>query len=166
MKHKLNDQIQSNAIDLIDIETGAISRVSFKEAIEKAEAQELDLVEFSCKEGVSVCKIMNYGKFLYNSQKTKSSAAKKPAETKEMRFNPSIGKEDFEIKIKKVRAFLTEGSKVLISIKMKGREREHVDITQQLLEKIKQSCEDLINLKLSDGKQMSSTKISCILVAK
>ncbi len=167
MKHKINDQIQAKEIDLIDPQSGTIQRVSFSEAIKQASLLSMDLVEMAHKEdGVSVCKIMNYGKHLYNAQKTKSASVKKVGELREMRFNPSIGKEDYENKLKKIKEFLEDKSKVLISIKMKGREREHTEIAKILLDRIKTDCESLISQKNTTAAQISQAKISATLVPK
>ena len=166
-KHNnINYEINAKIVDVIEQSTGQLTRMGLREAIELALSQDMDLVEMAHRE-IPVCKIMNYGKFLYNSEKQKKkSSAKKPNETKEMHFTPAIGQEDYEVKLKKIKGCLEDGCKVTVLIKMKGRERQHSEISKDLVLKIQKDCEELINVKMSSNINATQTNVSCILVPK
>ena len=162
----INYQIKAANVNVIDIATGELTQMSLHDAIELAESQDMDLVEVAHRD-VPVCKIMNYGKFLYNTEKQKKkSATKKTNETKEMHFTPAIGTEDYEVKLKRIKTFLTEGAKVNVLIKMKGRERQHVEISKQLVAKIQKDCEEHINVKMSSAINATQSSVSCLLAPK
>ncbi len=98
--------------------------MSSRDAMVKAQEYGLDLVEISPNAAPPVCKIMDFGKFKYEEQKKKKEAKKKQKiiEIKEIKLRPQIDPHDLETKIKHMREFLTEGDKVKISMRLRGRE--------------------------------------------
>ena len=98
----------------------------------------LDLVEISPNATPPVCKIMDFGKFKYESQKKAAEAKKKQKiiEIKEVKFRPNIDTHDYDVKMRSVHKFLGEGDKVKITLRFRGREMAHQEIGRELLERI------------------------------
>ena len=110
-----------------------------RDAIAKAQADDLELVEISPNAEPPVCKIMDYGKFLYQRDKQQQAARKKQKQIqiKEMKFRPGTEDGDYHTKMRQIKGFLEEGDKVKINLRYKGREMAHQEIGMQMIEKIK-----------------------------
>ena len=104
-----------------------------------AEEQDVDLVEISPTAKPPVCKLMDFGKYKYEQSKKRDEAKKKQKQVqiKEIKFRPGTDDGDYNIKMRKVREFLTEGDKVKITLRFRGREMAHQQIGAQLLERVK-----------------------------
>ena len=102
-----------------------------------------DLVEISPDAEPPVCKIMDYGKFRYDQKIQTSSRKTKTQALKEIKFRPNIGENDFNVKINRLKAFLTDGHKVKIRLWFKGREIVHKQLGQQLVDKIIENSAEL-----------------------
>lgn len=116
-----------------------------RDAIAMAVAEGLELVEISPNAEPPVCKIMDYGKFLYQKDKQQQAARKKQKQIqiKEMKFRPGTEEADYNTKMRQIKGFLEEGDKVKINLRYKGREMAHQEIGMQMIEKIKT---DLVEL--------------------
>lgn len=114
----VNEEIQGNVVAVID--DGNMSNMSLDEALNLARSEDLDLVQVSTKDGVALCKLMDYNKFLY-SQKKKDKGNKGKQELKEIRLSDTIAANDLKIKAKNVDRLLGEGDKVKVVITYKGR---------------------------------------------
>lgn len=113
--------------------------------METADDRGLDLVEVAANARPPVCRIMDYGKFLYESSK-KAKQAKKKQHTvslKEMRFRPKTEEHDYQFKLRHVRDFLEHGSKVKVFVIFRGREMVHKDQGYKIIERLKIDLEDL-----------------------
>ena len=146
-KHNVNTYIKSSQVRLIDENGQNIGIVATKDALSKAKLAQLDLVEVS-HGNPPVCKIMNYGKFLYEqakSQKHASKAAKH--DDKEIQLRPSIGFHDLEIKARKAKEFLEEGRKVNVIFKLQGREKQHLEILRDVINKFYNLVKDVSKLE-------------------
>ncbi len=110
-----------------------------RDAIAMAVAEGLELVEISPNAEPPVCKIMDYGKFLYQKDKQQQAARKKQKQIqiKEMKFRPGTEDADYNTKMRQIKGFLEEGDKVKINLRYKGREMAHQEIGMQMIEKIK-----------------------------
>lgn len=110
-----------------------------RDAIAKAQAEGLELVEISPNAEPPVCKIMDYGKFLYQKDKQQQAARKKQKQIqiKEMKFRPGTEEADYNTKMRQIKSFLEEGDKVKINLRYKGREMAHQEIGMQMIDKIK-----------------------------
>jgi len=122
-----------------------IGVIPTREAIAMAVAEGLELVEISPNAEPPVCKIMDYGKFLYQKDKQQQAARKKQKQIqiKEMKFRPGTEEADYNTKLRQIKGFLEEGDKVKINLRYKGREMAHQEIGLQMIERIKS---DLIEL--------------------
>jgi translation initiation factor IF-3 len=110
-----------------------------RDAIARAYAEGLELVEISPNAEPPVAKIMDYGKFLYQKDKQQQAAKKKQKQIqiKEMKFRPGTEDADYQTKMRQIKGFLEEGDKVKINLRYKGREMAHQEIGMQMIEKIK-----------------------------
>lgn len=138
-KVRKNEDITSSKIRLISEEGEQLGVMSLEEGLQIAKDKELDLVEVSSHSNPSVCKIMNFGSYLYQKKKDRKVVKKKLA-LKEIKFGIRISDHDFEVKINKARVFLEKGHSVRVVLQFKGREYVHPEIG---LNRIDQMVEDL-----------------------
>lgn len=112
--------------------------VSVKEALLAAEEAELDLVEISPNADPPVCRIMDYGKYLFeiNKQKTAAKKKQKQVQTKEVKFRPGTEEGDYQVKLRNLIRFLQNGDKAKITLRFRGREMSHMELGARLMERI------------------------------
>lgn len=105
----------------------------------------LDLVEISPNSSPPVCKIMDFGKYKYEQQKKEAEARKKQKtiEVKEIKFRPNTDTHDYGIKMRSVKKFLENGDKVKVTLRFRGREMAHVELGQNLLERVVEDISEL-----------------------
>lgn len=130
---------------VISDEGGQLGVLPIAEALKKAEELGVDLVEISPEAQPPVCKLIDYGKFLYQKEKKLKEARKKQKviEIKEMKFRPKIDDHDFDYRIKQIKEFLLEGDKVKITIRFRGRELVHSQLGFDLMNRIIDMVKDL-----------------------
>lgn len=124
-----------------------------------AEQAGLDLVEISPNATPPVCKIMDFGKYKYETQKREAEARKKQKiiEVKEIKFRPGTDTHDYDVKMRSVVKFLEGGDKVKITLRFRGREMVHLDLGRQLLERIAEDIKEvgrIENMPKMEGRQM------------
>lgn len=142
----MNEEITAKEVRLIAEDGTQIGIVPIKEALERARAANLDLVEISPNANPVVCKLINYGKFLYQKEKKAKEAKKKQKtiEIKEFKLRPVIDKHDFSYRIVQMRNFLQQGNMVKITVRFKGREVAHTDmgfnLTDRIISELKDVC--------------------------
>ena len=117
----------------------------FSKALETAYSRDLDLVLMSAQAEPPVCKIMNYGKYRFERDKKEKEAKKKQKtiEVKEIQLTCQIDANDFNTKVNHARRFLTDGNRVRVMVKFRGRQMSHQDVGQNLLTKFADACSDL-----------------------
>jgi translation initiation factor IF-3 len=130
--------IHAQEIRVIDEEKKQIGILSVPDALSLARQKGLDLVEIAPEATPPVCRIMDYGKFLYEEHKREHEAKKhqKQVQLKEIKFRPKISIHDYSFKMKHVQRFLEEGNKVKITIMIRGRERSKPELAHQLMDRI------------------------------
>ncbi len=113
--------------------------MSVREAMQRAFAVGLDLVEISPNAEPPVCKILDFGKFKYEQQKKRNEAKKKQKviEIKEIKVRPNIDENDYQVKMRAMKSFIEEGDKVKVTLRFRGREMAHQDIGVRVLERIR-----------------------------
>lgn len=126
----INQEIREKEVRLISSTGEQLGVVSGRDAQRMADESELDLVMISPNAKPPVCKIMDYGKFIYEQSKKDKEAKKKQKviSVKEIRVSPTIEKHDLEIKSKNAKKFLEAGDKVKITVRFRGREAEHASV--------------------------------------
>lgn len=122
----------------------------FRDALESAQARDLDLVEVAPNANPPVCRLMDYGKFLYEQAKREKKARKaQKTEVKEIRLRPKIGEHDVAFKVRDARRFLNDGLKVKVRVSFRGREITYPEIGRDLLKRIAQELEDVSTIEQS-----------------
>ncbi|NSX55609.1 translation initiation factor IF-3 [Parasulfitobacter algicola] len=156
---RVNDRIRSNEIRLIGAEGENVGVVTPERAMEMADEVGLDLVEISPNATPPVCKIMDFGKFKYETQKKEAEARKKQKiiEVKEVKFRPNTDTHDYEVKMRNVFKFLENGDKVKITLRFRGREMAHQNLGRELLERVAEDTKEhgkIENMPKMEGRQM------------
>ena len=130
---------------LIDSDGNQMGIIKINDALSMAQAKGLDLVEISAMAKPPVCKIINFSKFKYETEKKEKEARKKQkiSHLKEVRIRPRIGEHDLEIKIRNARKFIENGDKVQLTAMFSGREMQHKDLGIKIMDKIKDSLSDI-----------------------
>jgi len=130
--------IRAREIRVIDEEKKQVGILPVPEAITMARQRGLDLVEIAPEANPPVCRIMDYGKFLYEQHKKEHEAKRhqKQIQLKEIKFRPKISVHDYNFKMRHVQRFLEEGDKVKVTIMLRGRERSKPELAQHLMDRI------------------------------
>ncbi len=124
--------------------------VPLRDALESAQARDLDLVEVAPNANPPVCRLMDYGKFLYEqAKKEKKSRKASKTEVKEIRLRPKTGQHDVAFKVRDARRFLNDGLKVKVRVRFRGREITYPEIGREMLKRIAQELEDVSTIEQS-----------------
>ena len=155
----MNDRIRAPEIRLIGAEGENLGVVTPERGVELAEDVGLDLVEISPNAAPPVCKIMDFGKYKYEQQKRESEARKKQKiiEVKEVKFRPNTDTHDYDVKMRNVVKFLTNGDKVKVTLRFRGREMAHQNLGRILLERVAEDTKEIgkvENMPKMEGRQM------------
>ena len=158
--HEINEEITDREIRVISDEGEQLGIMSAEEALKIAEERELDLVKISPQAKPPVCKIMDYGKFRFEQGKREKEAKKnqRVMEVKEIRMSPGIGENDLNTKLKSAVKFLSDGDRVKVSIRFRGREMAHTNIGEEILRDFAERCSEVANLDKEpklEGRNMS-----------
>ena len=145
---------------LVDADGSQVGIVNISDALERAQRQDLDLVEVAPQANPPVCRIMDYGKFRYEeSQRLKESRRKTVQITmKEVKLRPKIGKGDFDTKVRHMQEFLEEGHKVKVTLQFRGREVAHPELGSKLLNAVIEQLGDIAKVDTHarlEGKSMT-----------
>ncbi len=137
-RHRVNERIRAPKVRVIDADGKQLGIVSTREALQLARERGVDLVEVAPQADPPVCRLLDYGKFVYEQTKKEREARKrqKTTEVKEVRFRPKTDTHDIEFKVKRIRKFLSEGAKVKIRVHFRGREVTYPELGRELLEHI------------------------------
>ena len=132
----INEQIKDKEVRLIGENGDQLGIVPLKEAMDLAEAAELDLVKIVPKAEPPVCRIIDYGKYKYELVRKEKEAKKKQktVELKEIRMSPNIDQNDMNTKMSSARKFITKGDKVKVTLRFRGREMAHMQKSRHILD--------------------------------
>jgi translation initiation factor IF-3 len=144
---------------LIDADGEQVGVMPTSDAMQRAEDQGLDLVEISPNADPPVCRLMDYGKFLYNASKKRSEAKKKQKQivVKEVKFRPGTDVGDYDVKLRKLAKFLEEGNKAKVTLRFRGREMAHQELGMQMLKRVESDLSDYATVEQHpkmEGRQM------------
>jgi translation initiation factor IF-3 len=125
-------------VRVIDAEGEQLGIMTVRDALDIAQERELDLVEVAPSAQPPVCRLMDYGKYLYEKQKREreSRKAQKQIEIKEVRLRPKTGEHDIQVVLTKSRKFLQDGAKVRVRIRFRGREIVHREVALELMQRV------------------------------
>jgi translation initiation factor IF-3 len=150
-EYRVNRQIRAKEVRLIDENGKQIGIVPLQEALRIANEKGLDLVEIAPNANPPVCKILDYGKFLYELKKKEKEAKKKQREhaieVKDMMLSLRIDEHDLKVKLKHMREFLMDGDKVRVRIRFRGREHLHPELGDKLVNRIIEELSDVGQLE-------------------
>ena len=157
-KQPINQFIKAEKVRLISQTGEQLGVVELKEALAKAKDQELDLVQINKDSDTPVCKMMDYGKHLFDQKKQKAASKKKTKKTqlKEIKFRPGTDENDYQIKMRNIIKFLNDGDKTKITMRFRGRELAHKEIGLNLLKRVESDLVDIANVEqepISEGRQ-------------
>ena len=162
-KHRINNDIKAKEVRLFGPDGILIGIKPIYDAMRMAELKNLDLVEIVPNSNPPVCKVIDYGKFLYELQKKEKTQKKIQTQQllKEIRFKSRTDTHDFNFKVKHAREFIEDGNKVKASVHFRGREMMHTDIGKELLEKFIDSMKDIA--KIDQNYKMDKKNMTVIL---
>ena len=137
-KNRLNDEITAPTIRLIGADGEQVGIVSLAEAQSAAGEAGLDLVEIQPNAEPPVCRIMDFGKFVFEQKKQKQHAKKKQKQVqiKEVKFRPGTGEGDYQVKLRNLIRFLNDGDKTKVTMRFRGREHAHRELGLELLKRV------------------------------
>ena len=154
-----NNRINSPEVQVISSDGENLGIISTNKAISMAKDEGLDLIEIAPNANPPVCKIIDMGKYKYDTQKKANKAKKKQKkiELKEIKLRPVTETHDYNFKLKNALKFLSKGDKVKFTIRFKGREMQHSNLGHELMNKIKEDIVSHGKVELNpkfDGKQI------------
>ncbi len=163
---RVNEEIRVPQVRLIDAEGEMMGVMSARDAMLRAFAVGLDLVEISPNADPPVCKILDYGKFKYEQQKKKNEAKKKQkvVEIKEIKVRPNIDENDYQVKMRAMKSFIDEGDKVKVTLRFRGREMAHQDIGIRVLERIRAEMD--VTTKVEQMPRLENRQMVMVLSPK
>jgi len=137
-KAPINENISAREVRLIGADGEQIGIVSIDEALQGAEEAKLDLVEISADANPPVCRIMDYGKHLFEKKKQVAAAKKnqKQVQVKEVKFRPGTEEGDYQVKLRNLVRFLSDGDRAKVSLRFRGREMAHQELGMELLKRV------------------------------
>jgi translation initiation factor IF-3 len=140
---RVNEDIRVPQVRLIDQDGEMQGVMTARDALLRAYAVGMDLLEISPNADPPVCKILDYGKYKYELQKKKNEAKKRQRviEIKEIKVRPNIDENDYQVKMRAMKTFIEEGDKVKVTLRFRGREMAHQDIGIKVLERIRAELE-------------------------
>lgn len=158
--HQINEEIRDKEVRLIGDDGSQLGIMSAADALNIAVESGLDLVKIAPGSNPPVCKVMDYGKYRFEQSKRDKEARKNQhvIEIKEIRMSPSIGSNDFNVKLKNGQKFLREGNRLKVAVRFRGREMAHTEIGEELLKKFADECAEFASVDKNpklDGRHMS-----------
>ncbi|HQX46625.1 MAG TPA: translation initiation factor IF-3 [Steroidobacteraceae bacterium] len=154
-----NDEINAPQVRVIAADGSQAGVMSRYDALQMATTAELDLVEVSPTAEPPVVRVMDYGKFLFEQNKKSHSAKKKQKQiqVKEVKFRPGTDENDYQVKLRNLIRFLTEGDKAKVTLRFRGREMAHQEIGRKLLDRVVVDLAGVGSIEqypLMEGRQM------------
>ena len=160
MTHQINEEITDKEVRLIGADGEQLGIMASSAALQIAIEHDMDLVKIAPGSNPPVCRIMDYGKYRFEQTKKEKEAKKnqRVIEIKEIRMSPGIDTNDFNTKLKNGQKFLSDGDRVKVSVRFRGREMAHTEIGEQLLREFADKCAEIANLDKApklEGRNMS-----------
>jgi len=157
---RINEQIRISPIRLIGPDGEQLGVVATSQALERARAAELDLVEVAPDDRPPVCRILDYGKMRFqSSQKGNKGSKTRQQKTKEIRVRPKTGDHDVDTKVSQARKFLEHHDKVLVTVLFRGRELQHIEEGRRVLDMVLEKLADIGKVErppAMDGRRMNA----------
>ena len=137
-KNRLNNDITAPEVRLIGVDGEQVGIVPLEEAMEAATEADMDLVEIVPNAEPPVCRVMDYGKFVFEQKKQQQAAKKKQKQVhvKEVKFRPGTGEGDYQVKLRNLVRFLSDGDKAKVTMRFRGREHAHRELGLEVLQRV------------------------------
>ena len=150
---RVNERIRSQTVRLIGPKGEQIGVTPISEALDRAEKAGLDLVEVAPSATPPVCRIIDFGKYLYEQEKKERNAKKKQVviHVKELRFRPKIGDHDYQTKLRNAEKFLERGDRVKVNMMFRGRELAHIEAGEKILARLLVDLKDVAEVEKNYG---------------
>ena len=165
-RNRVNREITALEVRLIDAEGQQVGILRTRDALDRAAEEGLDLVEIVPNAEPPVCRLMDFGKFLFDQKKKRAEARKnqKQVEIKEIKFRPGTEEGDYQVKLRNLTRFLNDGDKAKVTMRFRGREHAHRDLGLELLQRVEQ---DLASISvLEQQPQMEGRQMVMVLAPK
>jgi translation initiation factor IF-3 len=164
--HRTNERIRIPAVRVVTEEGEALGVMDTRDAIQKAREMGLDLVEIAPNAQPPVCKIIDYGKFLYEQKKKQHEQKKKQTKVivKEVKFRPGTDDHDYEYRVRRAKEWLVEGDKVRAAIAFRGREMSHRELGSKILARMREELAEVADVEVYP--KMEGYQMFMILVPK
>nr|VFK43806.1 MAG: bacterial translation initiation factor 3 (bIF-3) [Candidatus Kentron sp. SD]VFK48982.1 MAG: bacterial translation initiation factor 3 (bIF-3) [Candidatus Kentron sp. SD]VFK80739.1 MAG: bacterial translation initiation factor 3 (bIF-3) [Candidatus Kentron sp. SD] len=165
-KSRVNEEIKADEIRVVGVDGSQIGIVSRERGLALAEESQLDLVEIAPQVNPPVCRVMDYGKFLFQQNKKRQAAKKKQQQVqlKEVKFRPGTEEGDYQTKLRNLSRFLEQGNKAKVTLWFRGREMAHQNLGMQLLRRIEADLEELG--KVEQFPKLEGRRLSMVLVPR
>lgn len=165
---KINHKISAEEVRVLDEDGEYVGVMSLKEALAKAKEMELDLIEINPKANPPVCRIAEFGKFKYQQEKEarKQKANSDESELKGIRLSPRISEHDLEVRLKQAKKFLNRGDKARIEMRLRGREKAHGDVAENVIKDFVNRIEQEFPVKFEQKIERQGGKITATIVKK
>lgn len=162
---RINEQIRTTPVRLIDEDGGQVGIVHIREALDLALKRELDLVEIAPQANPPVCRIMDFGKYRYEMAKRERSSKKQTgSQMKGIRLSPKISDHDFNFKVEAARRFILQGHKVKITVLFRGRQITHKEFGEAVMQRFAEALEDVA--KVESSAKMEGTRNMVLILAR
>ena len=163
-QYKVNEQIRAPRIRVIGDDGEQLGLMSVDQALQLARQNGVDLVEVAPNADPPVCRLLDYGKlrYLYSKKERESRKSQKNTELREVRFRPNIGDHDLDAKLRKVKEFIEDGSKVKLTVRFRGREAVHQQLGLSLLKRVADELKEEVRLEKPPA--MEGRALSMILI--
>lgn len=164
--HRTNERIRVPAVRVIDENGEQLGVMDTRDAIQRARDVGIDLVEIAPTAKPPVCRIIDYGKFLYEEKKKQAEAKKKQVtvSVKELKFRPGTDDHDYDYRMKHAREWLGDGDKVRAAIAFRGREMSHRELGAKILKRLTEDLADIADVEVYP--KMEGYQMFTILVPK
>lgn len=156
---RINSEIRAREVRVIDADGTQLGIMQLRDALNIATDRALDLVEVAPNANPPVCRLMDYGKYLFEKQKREreSRKAQKQIEIKEVRLRPKTDEHDIQVVLSKIRKFAKEGAKIRVRIRFRGREIQHPEVARDLLDRVARDVAESVTIESPaqfDGRSM------------
>ncbi|GAB0150489.1 translation initiation factor 3 (bIF-3) [Marichromatium gracile] len=158
-RNRVNKEINVQEVRLIGADGNQVGVVSTREALTLAQEASLDLVEIVPNADPPVCRLMDFGRFLFDQKKKKNEAKKKQkqVQVKEVKFRPGTDQGDYQVKLRNLTRFLQEGDKAKVTMRFRGREHAHRELGLELLRRVESDLAEISTVEQQpqmEGRQM------------
>ncbi|MFU8831587.1 MAG: translation initiation factor IF-3 [Wenzhouxiangella sp.] len=158
-KTRRNEDISAPNVRVVGSEGDQIGVMAIRDALARAQEEGMDLVEIAPQAEPPVCRIMDWGKFRFETSKKAQASKKKQKQVqiKEIKFRPGTDDHDYDVKMRNLKRFIDEGNKVKVTLRFRGREMAHQELGRDLLQRVEKDMSDEITVEQyprMEGRQM------------